>query len=108
MSAGLKAFAGVDSVLGVPVVVEEVARRVSEHETDHDEGEREEEPEAETRIEEVDATGASWHAFFVVCAWGFAIGGIGLGYYAAAKYVPVARAALREGRATRAVAEVRA
>ncbi len=54
-----------------------------------------------------DATGASWHAFFVVCAWGFAIGGIGLGYYAAARYVPVARAALREGRATRVVAEVR-
>ncbi len=31
--------------------------------------------------------------------WGFAIGGIILGYYAAAKYVPVAREALREGRA---------
>ena len=46
-----------------------------------------------------DATRASWHAFFVVCAWGFAIGGIGLGYYAAANYVPVARDALREGRA---------
>ena len=55
-----------------------------------------------------DATRASWHAFFVVCAWGFALGGIGLGYYAAAKYVPVARDALREGRASRAVAEVRA
>lgn len=53
-----------------------------------------------------DATGASWHAFFIVCAWGFAIGGIGLGYYAAAKYVPVARDALREGRSPRAAAEV--
>jgi cardiolipin synthase len=53
-----------------------------------------------------DATRASWHAFFIVSAWGFAIGGIGLGYYAAAKYVPVAREALREGRAPRAVAEV--
>jgi len=53
-----------------------------------------------------DATRASWHAFFVVCAWGFAIGGIGLGYYAAAKYVPVARAALREGRAVRTDVEV--
>jgi cardiolipin synthase len=54
-----------------------------------------------------DATRASWHVFFVVCAWGFAIGGIGLGYYAAAKYIPVARDALREGRAQRALAEVR-
>jgi len=53
-----------------------------------------------------DATRASWHAFFIVCAWVFAIGGIGLGYYAAAKYVPAARAALQEGRAPRAAAEV--
>jgi cardiolipin synthase len=53
-----------------------------------------------------DATRASWHAFFVVCAWGFAIGGVILGYYAAAKYVPVAREALREGRVSPAVAEV--
>jgi len=53
-----------------------------------------------------DATGASWHAFFIVCAWGLAIGGVILGYYAAAKYVPVARAALREGRAPRAAVEV--
>src|SRR5205085_930598 len=52
-----------------------------------------------------DATRASWHAFFIVGAWVFAIGGIVLGYYAAAKYVPAARAALREGRAPRAVAE---
>ena len=53
-----------------------------------------------------DATRASWHAFFIVCAWGFAIGGVILGYYAAAKYVPAARAALREGRAPRAAVEV--
>ena len=32
-------------------------------------------------------------------AWGFAIGGIALGWYAAAKYVPAARQALAEGRA---------
>jgi cardiolipin synthase (CMP-forming) len=55
-----------------------------------------------------DATTGAWHAFFVVCAWGFAIGGIGLGYYAAAKYIPAARTALREGRAARAGVEVRA
>ena len=55
-----------------------------------------------------DATGASWHAFFIVCAWGFAIGGVGLGYYAAWHYIPAARAALREGRASRAPLEVRA
>jgi cardiolipin synthase (CMP-forming) len=53
-----------------------------------------------------DATDGAWHVFFNVCAWGFAIGGIGLGYYAAAKYIPVARDALREGRAPRATAEV--
>ena len=53
-----------------------------------------------------DATRASWHAFFIVCAWGFAIGGVALGYFAAAKYVPAAKAALREGRAPRAVVEV--
>jgi cardiolipin synthase len=53
-----------------------------------------------------DATGASWHAFFIVFAWGFAIGGVILGYYAAAKYVPAAREALREGRASRNVVEV--
>ena len=53
-----------------------------------------------------DATRASWHAFFIVFAWVFAIGGVILGYYAAAKYVPAASAALREGRASRAVVEV--
>jgi cardiolipin synthase len=44
---------------------------------------------------------------FDVLGWLFAIGGIGLGYYAAARYVPAARAALREGRAARVGAEVR-
>jgi cardiolipin synthase len=53
-----------------------------------------------------DATRASWHAFFIVGAWGFAIGGVALGYYAAAKYVPAARDALRDGRAPRSAAEV--
>src|SRR4051812_4582455 len=53
-----------------------------------------------------DATRASWHAFFITGAWVFAIGGVILGYYAAAKYVPAAREALREGRASRDVVEV--
>jgi cardiolipin synthase len=44
--------------------------------------------------------------FFLVLGWGFAIGGIALGYYAAVQYVPAARAALREGRAAREAAEV--
>jgi cardiolipin synthase len=43
---------------------------------------------------------------FSVAGWGFAIGGIVLGYYAAAKYVPAARLALAEGRAARRQAEV--
>jgi hypothetical protein len=41
----------------------------------------------------------SWDLFFNFCGWCFAIGGIVLGYYAAMKYVPAAREALREGRA---------
>jgi cardiolipin synthase len=44
----------------------------------------------------------TWAVIWGVVAWGFAIGGIGLGYYAAAKYVPAARVALRDGRAARA------
>jgi cardiolipin synthase len=44
----------------------------------------------------------AWSAFVWLCGWGFAIGGIGLGYYAAAKYIPAAQAALRAGRAERA------
>ena len=42
-----------------------------------------------------------WRAFVWFAGWCFAISGLALGYYAAAKYVPAARAALREGRATR-------
>ena len=53
-----------------------------------------------------DATAGVWHAFFVLCAWGFAIGGVILGYYAAWHYVPAAREALREGRVSRARLEV--
>jgi len=45
-------------------------------------------------------------ALFAIGGWGFAIGGIALGYYAAAKYVPAARAALEEGRGARRQAEV--
>jgi cardiolipin synthase len=44
--------------------------------------------------------------FFNLVGWGFAIAGIVLGYIAAAKYVPAARAALREGRSGRLPAEV--
>jgi cardiolipin synthase len=42
-----------------------------------------------------------WRAFVWFAGWCFAISGLALGYYAAAKYVPAARDALREGRATR-------
>jgi cardiolipin synthase len=48
----------------------------------------------------------SVEVFFNLVGWGFAIGGIVLGYIAAAKYVPAARAALREGRSARLSAEV--
>jgi cardiolipin synthase (CMP-forming) len=43
-----------------------------------------------------------WSALIWFAGWCFAIGGIVLGYYAAAKYIPAARDALREGRANRA------
>ena len=42
-----------------------------------------------------------FHALCLVVAWGFAIPALALSYYAAAKYVPEARRALREGRAAR-------
>jgi cardiolipin synthase len=45
----------------------------------------------------------SVRSVFDVLGWGFAIGGIVLGYFAAVKYVPAARAALREGRTDRLV-----
>ncbi|MGH8977628.1 MAG: CDP-alcohol phosphatidyltransferase family protein [Acidimicrobiia bacterium] len=50
----------------------------------------------------------AWSAFVWFAGWCFAISGIALGYYAAAKYVPAARAALREGRATRVAGETNA
>jgi len=39
------------------------------------------------------------HGVLSVSAWGFTIAGLGLGYYAAVTYLPLARQALREGRA---------
>jgi cardiolipin synthase (CMP-forming) len=48
----------------------------------------------------------SVRTFFNFTGWGFAIGGIILGYFAAAKYVPAARDALREGRMAHSAAEV--
>jgi cardiolipin synthase (CMP-forming) len=48
----------------------------------------------------------SVRTLFDILGWVFAIGGIALGYYAAAQYVPAARAALRDGRAARVAAEV--
>ncbi len=54
-----------------------------------------------------DSVGSLWW-LFELAGWGFAIGGIIFGYYAAVRYVPAARAALREGRAARAAAEVHA
>ncbi len=42
--------------------------------------------------------GGGWHVVLVVGGWGFGVPGIALGYVAAAKYVPAARVALREGR----------
>lgn len=47
--------------------------------------------------------GLSWFCAFA--AWCFAIGGIILSYYAAMKYVPAAREALREGRAAKKASE---
>jgi cardiolipin synthase len=44
---------------------------------------------------------SSVRTLFDFLGWGFAIGGIVLGYFAAAKYVPAARAALRDGRTGR-------
>jgi len=45
--------------------------------------------------------GSTWSTLLEWCGWLFSIGGILLGYYAAAKYVPQARLALREGRTAR-------
>jgi cardiolipin synthase len=48
----------------------------------------------------------SVRGLFNFTGWGFAIGGIILGYFAAARYVPAARVALREGRMAQSAAEV--
>jgi cardiolipin synthase len=53
-----------------------------------------------------DAFHGFWHGLFLLAAWCFAVAGVGLGYYAVAKYIPAAREALREGRATRPATEV--
>lgn len=44
---------------------------------------------------------AGWHGIADVLAWGFAIPGVALSWYAAITYVPRARVALAEGRAPR-------
>ncbi len=41
------------------------------------------------------------HDALLVVAWGFAVAGLALSYYAAATYIPLARRALREGRGQR-------
>jgi cardiolipin synthase len=46
-----------------------------------------------------DSVTGAWHALALVVAWGFTVPGLALSYYAAAQYVPLARQALREGRA---------
>jgi cardiolipin synthase len=48
----------------------------------------------------VDALDPSWGRDVTeLVTWIFTLGGLGLSYYAAAKYVPLARVALRDGRA---------
>lgn len=47
-----------------------------------------------------------WRVLVEGAAWIFAVAGIGLGWYAAARYVPEARVALAEGRAARATEAV--
>ncbi len=44
----------------------------------------------------------AWETPTWIGGWGFGVAGIGLGYYAAAQYVPEARRALADGRAARA------
>jgi cardiolipin synthase len=48
-----------------------------------------------------DAVHGTVHDVALVGAWFFTVTGLGLSYYAAATYVPLARAALREGRGAR-------
>jgi cardiolipin synthase len=55
-----------------------------------------------------DAVDGGWSTLLTVGGWGFGVAGIGLGYVAAAQYLPEARRALAEGRAARrSGAEVR-
>ena len=49
-----------------------------------------------------------WHALLEVGGWGFAVSGLALGWFAAARYVPEARAAVVAGRAARATRETKA
>jgi len=46
-----------------------------------------------------DALSGEPRTLLLVATWGFTIGGLVLSYYAAIAYIPLARAALREGRA---------
>jgi hypothetical protein len=52
-----------------------------------------------------DTPAGTGHNVLAVVTWSFTIGGLLLSYYATAGYIPIARAALREGRAGRATAE---
>jgi cardiolipin synthase (CMP-forming) len=47
-------------------------------------------------------TYATWHVIGLVVGWGFLVPGLVLSYYAAYKYVPLARRALREANTARA------
>ncbi len=49
---------------------------------------------------------SAWSTLLSTGGWLFSVGGIVLGYFAAAKYVPQARTALAEGRAARAARHV--
>jgi len=52
------------------------------------------------------ASTLSWAPLAQFAAWVFAIPGLAISYYAAAGYIPLARAALAEGRAARAARAV--
>jgi cardiolipin synthase len=53
-----------------------------------------------------DCPDLSWHGLADVLAYGFSVPGLVLSWYAAVLYVPLARRALAEGRAARAVPRV--
>jgi hypothetical protein len=48
-----------------------------------------------------DTAPGTGHDVLAVITWGFTIGGLILSYYALLGYIPIAREALREGRAAR-------